>query len=403
MTGRFGRDKKISRIASNRMVYALILVAAIVFAWTSGERMAYTAAIVFFALPICSYIITFIMLKGLRVEQTVPTSIIKLQPGVLMVRLHNMTPVLFGNVRCVFYVNKYAVETVEDHFFNLSPFKPTIAQVPFRVLYMGRYQIGLQSVQATDVMGLFRLQRRYSKRVTIIATPRILDISNLPLVMDLLAQASSRFDIRDEDYATIAEVRQYLPTDSVKRVHWKLTAKRNEWLVKVFQANALNCVTVIVDNTRMSIFERERYILEDQIIENAIALVRFCLNKGMPIDFMVTDGSKVQAQTTAGFNSIYNMTGDIVFEERPVLNIVSMLTHVLNEASGYVNTVIFTPTLNIELYERIVNATNKGHYAAVVYFAGKVPFRESERIYSLLVQGGLPCFRMTLEEGFDAT
>jgi len=389
----------VKAITANRILYAMLLVAACVFALTSGERLAYITVTVFFIVPMISYVITFLMLRMLKVGESVPATIVKNQTGAIVVRLHNPTLLPFAKLACIFFGNEYAIETLQDQTITIPPLKYVEEKIPFRVFYRGEYDIGLKAVIATDFMGLFRLRRKFSKQTKILVLPRIVEFTNIPLAISLVAEASSRFDIRDEDYSVISDIRPYVPTDSIKRVHWKLTAKRNEWMVKMFQSNALNHVTIILDNLRMPVTEEEMYPLEDSMVENALGLARFCLNRGMPVDFMVTDGNKTHAQTGANFDVVYHLGSDMQFEEAPLLSPESMLTQTLNDATGNVNTVIFTATLNPQLYERVINAVNRGNYTAIIYFAMEAANHDSEKIFNLLEEGGLPCFRV--ESGVD--
>jgi len=393
------RISRIKPITANRILYAALLTAVCVFAFTSGERLAYITATVLFVVPVVSCIITFLMLRGLRVGEKIPSAIVKNKIGAIVMRLHNPTLLPFVKLECIFFGNAYAIETMPDHTMAIASFKSVEEEIPFRIFYRGEYDIGLKAVVATDFMGLFRISRRYNKQTKILVVPRIIEFTNIPLAISLVAEASSRFDIRDEDYSVISDVRPYVPTDSIKRVHWKLTAKRNEWMVKMFQSNALNHVTIILDNLRMPVPEEEMYPLEDSMVENALGLARFCLNRGMPVDFMVTDGNQTHAQTGANFDVVYHLASDMQFEKTPLLSPVSMLTQVLNDATGNVNTVIFTAALNPELYERVINAVNRGNYTAIIYFAMEEPNHDSEKIFSLLEEGGLPCFRV--ESGED--
>jgi len=383
-----------NQINANRVIYIIIFLGTCVYAWMSGERLAYLTALVFFIVPTISCIVTFILLRGLKVEQTLPATIVKHQNGSILIDLHNPTPLPFSRLECIFYGNPYAIKTQSGIQLAVEPFKSTEGQIPFTVLFRGEYEIGLKSVIATDYLGLFRLKRKYRKQTKILALPRIVDFSNIPLSMSLVAEASARFDIRDEDYSIVSDIRPYIPTDSIKRVHWKLTAKRNEWLVKIFQSNALNHVSIIFDNLRLPLLEEEMYSLEDRMVESAVGLARHCLNQGMPVDFLSTDGGKASVQTAASFNTIYHMVGELKFEQDPMLSPVTILTQTLNDASGSVNAVVFTTSLTTELYERTVNSVNRGNYTAIMYFATEDYNAEYEQIFRILEDSGLPCFKV---------
>jgi len=394
----FRRINNLSVIASNRIIYGALLIAACAYAWSSGHRLAYICVVVLFLLPVVSYIITLAILMRLKVWQDMPDIVIKTQHDEIIMRLHNPAPLPLNQVACIFVDNEPALEIEKDRKFALAQLKTSVTRIPFYARYRGYYQTGLIALEATDLMKLFRLRRNYKKQTNILVLPRILENSDIPIAANIMSEASSRFDIRDEDYATISDVRPYIPTDSIKRVHWKLTAKRNEWLVKIFQSNALNLVTVILDNSRLDFPKEETHKFEDQIVENAIALMRFCLGKGMPIDFLLTDGSRAHAQTVANFDTIYHIAGSMTFEEKPALTPTSILQQILNDATGYVNAVIFTAKLDVGIYERVVNALERGHHAAVIYVAPKISNYEYDKIFALMVSAGLPCYRMIYEE-----
>jgi len=258
--------------------------------------------------------------------------------------------------------------------------------------------MGIESLQTLDLTGLFRLNRKFNMDTKITALPGVADMSKYPIANNLLTQAQSRHDIRDEDYATISDIRPYLPTDSIKRVHWKLTAKRNEWLVKNFQSNALHQIAIIIDSKRISRDYQEQVVMEDRMIEMSLGLAMHCLRRGMPVDYMAGEGHKTMGRTFADFEAIYNTASVVQFEESPALSPGAILSQCLNDATGYVNAIILTARLDATLYERIANAQNNGHNIAVIYFPQRSPRRETEKIFSLLEEGGGHTYRVNLEK-----
>jgi len=382
----------------NRIFWLVILVGVGIGAFFSGQRILYLAAAVLLVLPFVSYVITFLLLRGLRVFRSQPNAVLKNETGVLNVRLHNNFPVPLGSVGVIIHADEHAISVLENQTVPIFPFGKQELEIPFQIEFRGHYRFGLAAVQVTDITGLFRLSRSFDATKQITALPQIADLSNFPLTMNLMTQASSRHDIRDEDYTTISDIRQYLPTDSIKRVHWKLTAKRNEWLVKNFQSNALNQVSLILDTQRISLPPRDTYELEDRMVEYTLGVAKFCLNKGMPIDFRTTQGNKSNARNAAEFAIIYHAAGGLKFESETALDTPSIISQELNDATGYVNAVIITANLTPELYERILHGTSNGHYIAILYFAPPEESPETQEIYKLLSETGTPCFRITSKD-----
>jgi uncharacterized protein (DUF58 family) len=380
------------KLFTNRFYWAVFFLGACAGAWFFGERIFFVSAVVLVALPAVSFFAAYFLLRWLRVSFSRPDSVVKNSAGTIDVVLHNKTFVPLGGVDILIEADEHAVSVLENQTAVFNPFERQVLQIPFETNFRGFFEFRLKAVSLTDFTGLFRLKREFEPQKEIMSLPHVPDVSRFPLAATLMTQASSRHDIRDEDYSTISDIRQYLPTDSIKRVHWKLTAKRNEWLVKNFQSNALNLVSVILDSVRLPLKLRQIYEMEDSLTENTLGLIKFCLNKGMPVDFFAADGRKISAQHPGEFGVIYQAASELRFTPDATPG-YAILSHVLNEAAGYVNAVVITSRLNAALYERIINGTNNGHYIAVLYFEPPELCEESEEICRFLIEGGLPCFR----------
>jgi len=382
----------------NRARYFVVWVLVGGSAWLYGERMLYVSLVVLTILPVISYLLAAVGIMTLRLSQHLPDTVVKEEYGDLIVSIVNPLRIPFGGVRFVFYGDDFAVVMQDSMITNVASLKPIHKAIPFQVNYRGEYEMGIKSIQIMDLTGLFRLNRNINMQASVVSMPRIADMSDFPITSNLMTQAQSRFDIRDEDYATISDIRHYLPTDSIKRVHWKLTAKRNEWMVKNFQSNALHQVTLILDTKRMDTNYKEQIIMEDKMIEMSIGLADFCLKKGMPVEFMAGEGHGISGRNPSDFEAVYQAAGRLNFDEDPALSPYAILSQSLNTTSGYINAIIMTTRLDTTLYERIANAQNNGHYVAVIYFAPRRPTRESEKIFKLLEEGTGAAYRVTEDD-----
>ena len=398
----FKRNTEPMTIALNRARYFVIWVLVGGGAWLYGERLMYVALAVLTVLPIISYLIAVVGIMALKISQQLPDTVLKEEYAQFNITIINPTRLPFGKIRFVFYGDDIAMVMQDNIIADVGIIRPVIVEIPFQINYRGEYEIGIKSIQVMDLTGLFRLNRKLNMNENIVALPRIADMTNFPIASNLLTQAQSRYDIRDEDYATISDIRPYLPTDSIKRVHWKLTAKRNEWLVKNFQSNALHQVTIILDGKRIErVSYKDQISTEDRMIEMSLGLARFCLRRNMPVEYIAGDGHKIVGNTPADFDSIYNMAARLQFDINPKLSPNAILSQSLNDAAGYVNAIIMTPRLDANLYERIANAQNNGHYVAVIYFAPRRPDKDADRIYRLLSEGNGNVYRVTEEDGLN--
>lgn len=107
--------------------------------------------------------------------------------------------------------------------------------------HRGVFQTGITRIMGRDIFGLFWLPARTRKTCrglmpTLTVMPREIDLESrdkLAAMLDhLQQQASPHFGTEIND---IANLRAHLPGDSLKRVHWKLTARLNETMIKEYE------------------------------------------------------------------------------------------------------------------------------------------------------------------------
>lgn len=393
----------IKHITANRIIYSILVFAVVVFAYFSGERLAYLTATVLIVMPIISLAITALSIFTLHVKEEIPQSVLKNTDASVYIVFNNKLPFHISKMECKLFGTAYAVESSQHFTVSIQPRKDARGRVPFKIKYRGQYEIGLGSIVAMDFMGIFKIKRSFAKKGNVLALPQVHPTSNLPISTALVAESSSRFDIRDEDYSIISDIRPYVPTDSIKRVHWKLTAKRNEWMVKMYESNALNHISIILDTLSINASEETAYQIEDNMIERALGIAQFSLGKNMPVDFITTNGDKVVAKAVTSFDTIYTTAAKTTFADSPPHTVDGLLNQLVNESTGAKNIIIFTSHMTPKLYERIINALNRDNLIAIMYFPPIGTAYEymnedqkSAEIYKLLEDGGISCQKFSL-------
>ena len=67
--------------------------------------------------------------------------------------------------------------------------------------------------------------------------PKIIYLEKFRLKTDFMSEAQAMLNTRDEDMTTISDVRKYQYGDSLRRIHWKLTARTQELMVRSSRAH----------------------------------------------------------------------------------------------------------------------------------------------------------------------
>ncbi|MCL2708859.1 MAG: DUF58 domain-containing protein [Defluviitaleaceae bacterium] len=375
---------------ANKLVYGMFIAAFAALAYVYGAPGFYLAAYSLAALPFFSIAYMLVFLRGLRVEQNLAQGArVKLEWCVFNVTIDNSTPLPLSGVRCVFAWERSALEINRDQAaLFVAPFMKKTVAVDFRARYRGEYAIGVESVEVTDLLGLFVLRKKLGGSFAFTSLPYVIELPGLT-VASLLSQAHSNFDVRDEDYSSVADVRPYEINDSIKRVHWQLTAKRGQWLVKNFQSHALNSSSILFDDTRPPLGQEEAYALEDRVVEHTLSVVYYCLHRRMPVTLYAGKGLKAWGRTPGDFNALYHILARIRFDVADGTEGLGLsLDECVASQNGYANVIVAATKLDESIFNRIAKACASGHFIVVVYFPCDVPGLESERVFEKLIAGG---------------
>jgi uncharacterized protein (DUF58 family) len=244
-------------------------------------------------------------------------------------------------------------------------------------------------VQTHDFLGIFILKRRSKAKMQLTVYPRIAEIEDLPLSLSLMSQSFSRYVVREEDYSTVSDVRPYNSADSMKRIHWKLSAKKLDLMVKNYETTALNSTSVFLDPGKCGSNPPESCALGDKLVETAVACGYFCLKKQMPVILRFSRSGAISASNMMDFDNIYQELAHMDFEGDSLLP--QMLASFMNEQASPVNATVVTSRLSEELLDILAKAHHFGHHMILAYVR---PFEERElekSIYSMLAEMGIIC------------
>lgn len=110
----------------------------------------------------------------------------------------------------------------------------------------GLYRLGPQQLHLADPLGFFGLTIDFPQTDTVVIYPRVLQ---LPTVILPQGSQSSTARRRRPLYGAqpAATVRAYQPTDSLRHVHWPITAHRGSLMVKELESEPSGTVWIILD------------------------------------------------------------------------------------------------------------------------------------------------------------
>jgi uncharacterized protein (DUF58 family) len=116
-----------------------------------------------------------------------------------------------------------------------------------RLMHRGQFLLGPTIVSSGDPFGLFSYSRVFPEDRSLLVLPYMVDIKNIPTPPGVLpgGKALRRKTLDVTPYG--AGVREYAPGDSLNRIHWPTTARKDRLMVKEFDQDPQADIWILID------------------------------------------------------------------------------------------------------------------------------------------------------------
>ena len=122
-------------------------------------------------------------------------------------------------------------------------------RLPIHAAHVGVFHVGLKACVVEDLLGLVRKRVPMDRGAfELIVIPKTFDADPLVLApgdpgSELMARAT-------EDLNAPSDIRSYQPGDAMKKIHWKLSLRKGELMVRKFDEPILQDVLILMDCSR---------------------------------------------------------------------------------------------------------------------------------------------------------
>jgi uncharacterized protein (DUF58 family) len=114
----------------------------------------------------------------------------------------------------------------------------------------GVFPLGPTVLASGDLFGMFPIQQSIPPQDSLLVYPMMVELRDFPNPAGLLPGGESLRRRTHQVTPNAAGVREYLPGDSLNRIHWSSTARRNRLMVKEFELDPLAEVWLFLDGER---------------------------------------------------------------------------------------------------------------------------------------------------------
>jgi uncharacterized protein (DUF58 family) len=246
-----------------------------------------------------------------------------------------------------------------------------VSRIPYRVklLKRGAYKLQSVSVTALDPLGIFAFTRRFEASGEMLVYPVPEPIS------DIVLTGAERYGFRELPIAATRGsgidpdgVREYVPGDPLRRVHWKSTARTGRLSVIEFEESRAVNVVLVLDITRRSQVGEGKESSFEYLVRVAASLAQAAIRQGASVRLVTGDDITPACAPGRGSDHLYSVLGDLARAE-PVDD--EPLSATLVERVGIVapgtTLVLMTSGIDRGLAEPLSHLTADGAQVVVVY------------------------------------
>lgn len=219
----------------------LIAAAALYSGLSLGGRIFYLAAVFACLALLFSLACVLTARYGLRFScQVSPARVSRGETAQLTLRASCALPLLISPL-------EITIGTADSPESRLLPLRRGAGEISLSLTarHTGALTAGLQEAACTDILGLFRLPVKQRAGAELLVLPRAFETD--PLRMSAGEEGRALPNRLNEDLSSPEDTRAYRPGDPLKRMHWKLTARRRELIVRRFETPAPPDTLVLLD------------------------------------------------------------------------------------------------------------------------------------------------------------
>jgi hypothetical protein len=388
----------------SRILYLCLFFAALIFIYFYGGKVPYMFFYTIVLLPLVSLFYTTLIYFRFKYGQDTDKKFVTKGDKVNFIfSINNEDFFLYPYIRVTFYgsktifANQFQVKN-----FSLFPFRGKSFGLELQCNYRGNYEIGINSVEIEDFLGLFKFKYNVFEPKYVTVYPRIVSLDRFFLKTDFMSESHSVLNSKNEDMSTIEDIRKYAYGDSLKRIHWKLTARSRNLMVKKFQSTSETSALMILDLHKNSYNNGENIIIEDKVIESIVSVLHYCLYNWIPVNLIYYSGRviNVHAKNHLMFNEIYEMLAKIKFNvDIPVKDLIEVY---VNSTISKTNILIFTSNLDYELYNQIYKTSTSGYDVSLIYTSPEnltgVMNQDVDNILSSLPEIGVNTYKLDIND-----
>ena len=359
----------------SRVIYIILVIASLVFATAYGGYIPELIRDALLIMPLV--LIGYICIIYIRIivrQKAGDKTVLKGYPLDYSLVINNKDLLPYLGLRVIFHDRVADIILDEDlNNINLLPMQQLTYDGRIICKYAGTYNIGIDRIEISDFFNIFRIKYKVRKQIKVHVRPQEIDI---PSIKACICSGVSRnpyghYIIGKE--ISGSSVRNYIPGDNIKRIHWKNSAKLHKLVTRQNEEVFEESTALIIDTSLSGIGYINRIITVDRILHTAVAIAHSFVSSNLKMEIIYSNKGAViirPVDSIAAYRDFYEGCENISFIEAKKVSEVIEDVRMMNK--GYArNVVIIAGNAGKEVFEEGNNCAACGYNVTIINVRSK--------------------------------
>ncbi len=279
-------------------------------------------------------------------------------------------------------INDEEVETIVPDLFYRSNVNCNV------IMYFekrGEYILKNFQMYFMDFLNIFTFRKLVYKQYKIKVYP---NIKNLNLYIKYSSYLFNNESINKgsvEDVIQIKNIRKYSVGDPIKKIHWKLSAKHNEFFVKDYN-NISGGNQLMILNMNKDDYGLNKHENDEEMISLVCSVISLYLSKGQSVDLRVFS-ENIEIFSIRSDNDFTMLLE--YFLKKTIEDGIHVVDRLISDAQNYKKyeeIFLFTPIINKELVLNLDDLNKSSISKYSVFHIGKSPVDVIESLKALQIK-----------------
>ena len=231
-----------------RIVCILLILSALILYFFNNETVTLALLAALIVMPAAS--IGLLALSGKNFSISMERAPQTAENPVIRVRIENPDFIPLSTVEAEVTCTNLRTGEADSYIISKTPRPKSTQEIDLELMpkHAGRYKVSIVSAQIADTLGIWSKTAECSGEEHLTVMPEIFDIM-LSYTSSAAMLENDRYQehARGNDPGDITGIREYVPGDPVRNIHWKLSEKTDKLLVKELGSPVTDQFLVILD------------------------------------------------------------------------------------------------------------------------------------------------------------